>query len=140
MARITWIKQKLDAWASWARSKDSGILGYPKQSAFLRMAVSGATAGAAVPLDSLDAGITEQAVQSLRFSHPHVWLTIKTHYVEDLEIRRCAKKLSVAESTIKARLDAGDALLAAWFSARAEVQQKMREQTSAHRFGGSARL
>ena len=41
MARLQWIKQRLDNWARWARERESGSLGYPKQSAFMRMTPSG---------------------------------------------------------------------------------------------------
>ena len=52
--------------------------------------------------DSLDAALTDQAVQSLRFTHGHLWLTLKSHYVEDFEILRVAKQLAVAPSTFAA--------------------------------------
>lgn len=121
MARLQWIKQRLDNWARWARERESGSLGYPKQSAFMRMTPSGGGFDAAVPTDSLDASLTDSAVQSLRFTHPHVWLTLKLHYVEGFEIRRVAQKMAKAESTTKSHLDQADHLLALWFRARDEA-------------------
>lgn len=121
MARLQWIKQRLDNWARWARERESGSLGFPKQSAFMRMAPSGGGFDAAVPTDNLEASLTDSAVQSLRFTHPHLWLTLRLHYVEGFEIYRVALKMARAESTIKANLDAADHLLAQWFRARDEV-------------------
>lgn len=121
MARLQWIKQRLDNWARWARERESGSLGYPKQSAFMRMTPSGGGFDAAVPTDSLDASLTDSAVQSLRFTHPHLFLTLRLHYVDGYEIKRVAQKMARAESTIKANLDAADHLLALWFRARDEA-------------------
>lgn len=121
MARLQWIKQRLDNWACWARERESGSLGYPRQSVFVRMTPSGGGYDAAVPIDSLDASLTDSAVQSLRFTQPHLWLTLRLHYVDGFEIERVAQKMARAQSTIKANLAAADHLLAAWFGARDEA-------------------
>ena len=121
MARLQWIKQRLDNWARWARERESGSLGYPKQSAFVRMTPSGGGFDASVPTDSLDASLTDSAVQSLRFPHPHLFLTLRLHHVDGFEIHRVALKMSRAQSTIKKNLDDADHLLALWFRARDEA-------------------
>ncbi len=126
MARIEWVKQRLDNWARWASQRESGALGYPKQAAFARLAPGGTSMGAAVPVDSLDASITDDAVQSFRWTHPHIHLTLRCHYIDGFEIRRVALKMSRAESTIKAHLDQADHLIAAWFRARDEVRAKIK--------------
>lgn len=121
MARVQWIKQRLDNWARWVRERESGSLGYPKQSAFMRMTPSAGGFDAAVPTDSLDASLTDSAVRSLRFAHPHLFLTLRLHYIDNFEIKRVAQKMARAESTIKANLDTSDHLLALWFRARDEA-------------------
>lgn len=127
MARIRWVQQRLENWAVWSRTRDSGALGYPKQSAFVRLAPTGSAWGSTIPTDSLDAALTDQAVQSLRFTHGHLWLTLKSHYVEGFEILRVAKQLAVAPSTVKLRLETADAKLAEWFHAREEAQRQARK-------------
>jgi len=124
MARIKWVQQRLENWAAWSRTKDSGGLGYPSQSPFVRLGPSSGQRTSVVPVDGLDAALTERAVQSMRHTHEPLWLTLKLHYIEGYEIYRVAKQLCVAESTIKARLGAADARVAAWFEARAEVADK----------------
>jgi hypothetical protein len=119
MARIDWVRTRLENWARWARNSESGALGYPRQSAFARLGPSSQVWGASLPVDSLDASLTDQAVQSLRFTHSHLWLTLKHHYIEGYEIKRVALRLCVADSTVKARLETADALLARWFEDRA---------------------
>ncbi len=127
MARIRWVQQRLENWAAWSRTRDSGALGYPKQSAFVRLAPSGSAWGATIPPDSLDAALTDQAVQSLRFTHSHLYITLKVHYVEGFEIYRVAKQLAVAQSTIKLRLETSDAKLAEWFRVREQMQCEARK-------------
>lgn len=129
MARIQWVKDKLDNWARWARQRESGALGYPKQSAFARLGPSSNVWGASVPVDDLDASLTDTAVQSLRTTQDHLFKTLRCHYVEGYEIKRVAIHLGVAESTIKARLDAADSSLAQWFSLRAEARKNQRHET-----------
>ncbi len=127
MARIRWVQQRLENWAAWSRAQDSGALGYPKQAAFVRLAPSGTAWGSTIPTDSLDAALTDQAVQSLRFTHGHLWLTLKVHYVEGLEIFKVAKQLAVAQSTVKLRLETADAKLAEWFQTREQAQRDARQ-------------
>lgn len=127
MARIDWVKVRLDNWARWSRDGDSSGLGYPRQSPFFRLGPSSGNMGASVPVDSLDASLTDSAVQSLRFTHPHIYLTLKHHYVEAFEIKRVALMLCRGESTIKSHLEKADHLIAAWFRAREEQQVRARE-------------
>lgn len=124
MARIDWVRQRLEVWARWAREREYGALGYPKRSAFLRVG-SGAMGSQA--LSDGDASLTDTAVQSLRFTHPHLHKTITCYYVQGLDIKRVAQHMVKAESTIKAHLDAADHALALWFYAREETQAKARE-------------
>lgn len=123
MARIDWVKQRLQDWAAWATAKESGALGYPKQSAFLRLTPSRSTPDSGVPICAIDASLTDSAVQSLRFTHAHLWLCLRLHYIERYEIKRVAKTMARAESTTKAHLEQADALLAQWFRAREQAKR-----------------
>ena len=124
MARIDWVRQRLEAWARWVRERESGSLGYPKRSAFLRVG-SGAMGSQA--LSDCDASLTDTAVHSLRFTHPHLHKTLTHYYVQGLDIKRVATLMHKAESTIKAHLDASDHALALWFHLREETQAKARQ-------------
>jgi protein-disulfide isomerase-like protein with CxxC motif len=74
-----------------------------------------------------DASLTDTAVQSLRFTHPHLHKTQQHYYVQGLDIKRVATLMHKAESTIKAHLDASDPALALWFHLREEAQAKARQ-------------
>lgn len=126
MARIDWVRQRLEAWARWSRERESGALGYPKKSSFLRVGSGGGAMGSQALSDG-DASLTDTAVQSLRFTHPHLHKTLTHYYVQGLDIKHVAKIMQRAESTIKAHLDASDHALALWFHAREEAQAKARQ-------------
>lgn len=122
MARIDWVRQRLEAWARWACESEAGALGYPKKSSFLRVGSGGAWGSQA--LSDGDASLTDTAVQSLRFTHSHLHKTLTHYYVQGLDIKRVATLMHKAESTIKAHLEASDHALALWFHAREEAQAK----------------
>lgn len=125
MARIDWVRQRLEAWARWARERESGSLGYPKRSAFLRVGSGGAMGSQA--LSDGDASLTDSAVQSLRFTHPHLHKTLRHYYIDGLDIKRVATLMHKAESTIKAHLEASDHALSLWLVARQETQAKAQQ-------------
>lgn len=118
MARIDWVRQRLEAWSRWSRSRESAALGYPTKSSFLRVGSSGTASGSAVPVTDIEASITDDAVTAMRFTHPHLWLTLKCHYIDGHEIKRVALRLCKAESTIKAHLEQADHRIAAWLDER----------------------
>jgi hypothetical protein len=124
MARIDWVRARLEAWARWARERESGSLGYPKKSSFLRVG-SGAMGSQA--LSDGDASLTDTAVQSLRFTHPHLHKTLQHYYIQGHDIKSTAKIMVKAESTIKAHLEASDHALALWFHLREETQAKAQQ-------------
>lgn len=120
MARIEWVKDRLENWARWAVQREGGALGYPRQSAFERLAGKGRRAEAVIPIDDVDAALTDEAVNALRWDRPHLYLTLQCIYVQGREIREAAQQLGRAPSTISAHLEQADQALAVWFRERAE--------------------
>lgn len=120
MARIEWVKDRLENWARWSVQREAGALGYPRQSVFARLAGKGTRAESVIPIDNVDAALTDDAVTALRWDRPHLYLTLQCIYVQGLEIAETAQRLGRASSTIKAHLDQADQLLAVWFRERAE--------------------
>lgn len=118
MARIEWIKQKLNNWGRWCQQRDSGGLGYPSQCAFARLGASGPSGGDNIPISNLDASETDQAVQSLRWGQPHLFMTVTLIYARGLPRYQVAKKMARAESTIDANLASADHALKRWFDDR----------------------
>jgi hypothetical protein len=76
-----------------------------------------------IPVDDVDAGLTNSAVESLRLTRSHLYLTLQYIYPEGRGIAATARLMARAESTIKAQLEEADRALAAWFTARQEKQQ-----------------
>ena len=130
MARIEWVKDRLENWARWAVQRERGALGYPSQSAFARLAGRAGRAEAVIPIDDVDASLTDDAVNALRWGRPHLYLTLQHVYVRGYEIAETAQHLRKAPSTIKAHLEQADHALSAWFRERSEQAEKKRQSAS----------
>jgi Phage antitermination protein Q len=121
MARIEWIKQRLNNWALWKARESSGGLGFATQAAFLEDRVDRyREVSLNSTIDTTDASLTDQAVESLKLPRPHLYETLHCIYIRDKGIKGTARQLCKAESTIKQHLDDADHALSAWFGARAE--------------------
>lgn len=124
MARIEWVGQRLDNWARWKEREQSHGLGFYSQSAFLRVAVDGAGGyrEPRIPVDDVEAAGTDEAVQALLGSHPQLHRTLVLIYLEDTGQQVAAVKLSCALSTVKARLEQADHLIATFLRLKAQAR------------------
>jgi hypothetical protein len=138
VARIEWVKQRLENWALWkARMSGSG-LGFYTQSSFLNEVDSSRYREARIPVDEVDAGVTNEAIESMLPDRQHLHDTLHLVYIEDTGIRGAASRERCAESTIYARLEQADMYLANWFTerkrrqtaARAELESKLRKSST----------
>ena len=126
MARIEWVKHRLYNWALWKDREGRGGLGFATQAAFLNIAASTDRYRESVmPIDDVDAALTNSAVESLRGDKMHLYITLQFIYIKNLGIKETARRMARAESTIKANLDAADHALSAWFGERAEKQKRV---------------
>lgn len=123
MARIEWVRHRLENWARWSQQSESGALGYPKQTAFARMAPSRGRNESSVPVADLEASETDDAVKSLQFTQSHLYLALSLTYAKGLPCYQVAKRMGRAESTVKRNLEDGDRAIARWL----EDKQKIRE-------------
>ncbi len=132
MPRIEDMKRRLENWARWREQGASGGLGYPRQSAFVRMAPVDGSADAVIPCDEIEAAKTDEAIQTLQFTKPHLHRTATLIYLKGLSIKYAAIELGRAQSTVKANLEQLDHALQQWYTDRAE-----RLQAAAGRAQGS---
>lgn len=123
MARIEWIQLRLDNWAVWKTQRQGGGSGWATQAAFLNGQPTGGYRESHVPVDDVDAALTDQAVESLKPTHRHLYDTLQCMYAKGLGIKGTSRLTGKGESTIKAHLDHADHALRQWFHARAERQQ-----------------
>ena len=126
MARIEWVKRRLENWALWKDRGESGSLGYPSSSSFLNTSSSGGYREAIIPVDECEAAVTNDAVLALEKTKPHLHECVRLIYLADTGIRGAAQRLCRAESTVKAQLEQADHALSEWFGERAELQKKRR--------------
>jgi hypothetical protein len=122
MARIEWVKQRLENWALWKERERGGGLGFSSTTSFLHDADTSRYREARVPVDEVDASVTDQAVESLRPVRSHLFETLHFIYPGGLGIKETARRMARAESTIKAHLDQADHALKLWFDDRRERQ------------------
>jgi hypothetical protein len=87
MRRRDWIAEKLENWAKWLVERQGGAAGYPKQSAFVGLRTTQSSTDR-VPVDSIDASRTDDAVSTLRYSASHLWLVLMCRYLGDPRARR----------------------------------------------------
>ena len=129
MARIEYIKLRLNNWALWKVREAGGGLGWASQSVLLSEPASGYRESI-VPVDDVDAGLTDTAVESLRKDRAHLYETLQCIYPLGLGVRQTAARCAVAESTISARLDQADRALMLWFRDRNEAAKSKRSFTT----------
>jgi hypothetical protein len=122
MARIEWVKNRLENWALWAAAERSGGLGFASQSALLRTGPVEQTRESRVPIDEIDASITDEAVSSLIATHRDYHQTVVGYHINGLSAIGLAGAMGIGVATVHSRLASSDRLLAAWFSARSERQ------------------
>lgn len=124
MARIEWVEQRLQNWALWQAHMMGDGLGYSSQSAFLN---AGADPGryreSSVPIDEVDAAVTDMAVASLKLGHGHLHQTLHLYYLKGMGITGTARAMRRAVSTVHAQLGQADALIATWFRDRNTKRQ-----------------
>jgi hypothetical protein len=125
MARIEWVAQRLENWALWRARMEGGGLGFATHSIFTEgPAARGSAYEAPVPIDEIEASITNDAVESLRIGHGHVHKTLHLFYLKGLGIAQTARAMQRAPSTIHAQLASADQLIAIWLNERSRMRQQ----------------
>lgn len=125
MARIEWVRHRLERWAAWCSQQDAGALGYPKQSAFARLGGKGSRAEAVVPISSIEASETNDAVDSLKMTQSHLYLVLTLTYAQGLPRHLVAKRMGKAESTVRRNLEDADHAVSRWLGERRAVIDRL---------------
>jgi DNA-directed RNA polymerase specialized sigma24 family protein len=128
MARLEWVKQRLENWALWKERGDRHGLGFPSQSAFMRESVDCSRSFEAAlmsTVDEIEASKTDEAVESLLGSKPHLYRTLTLIYLHGMSIRQTAEEMFKAESTVKANLAHADHAIAAFLQAKREEAERL---------------
>jgi hypothetical protein len=140
MARMEWVEHRLNNWALWKERERSGGLGYATRSSFLNELVDGGRyREARIPVDEVDASVTDEAVESLKVQagRSHLYVTLTWIYVQGIGVKQTAWRMNRAESTVRAQLGQADQVLAEWFRERKQrmlaVARAQREAIDAGR-------
>ena len=126
MARIEYIRLRLEGWSKWCAQQAIGGLGYPSQTSFARLApASGGSRGSVEWVNAIDAQEIDQAVRSLRWSKPHLYLVLVYTYAQGLPRYQVAKKMAKAESTINQNLADADHAVDRWLKDKAAARERV---------------
>lgn len=132
MARIEYVKRRLENWALWRARMNDGGLGFKDRNPLAAWAedVWSRTSyhGASIPHFDEDAEETDQAVQALKLGKGHLYVTLDFYYLKDLGVNECARRMQRAVSTVHAQLDQADRWIDAWLRNLAEEKQARRVQ------------
>lgn len=124
MARIEWVKQRLNNWALWKARESGGGLGFATQSVLLAERVDRyREVDISTTIDSTDAALTNQGIEALKPDQVHLHSVLHCIYLHDTGIKGAALRLGKAESTICANLEQADRALELWFRARSEARK-----------------
>ncbi len=129
MPKHDWVKDLLENWARWVTERNSGGLGFPRQSPFMRLGGSAAGPdGPVIPVDDVDARRTHDAVESLRLTRSHLYLVVCCRWIGDprqtsrrrrpLTLGETAAALCCSDSTVKNHVTTALAALAELLSTR----------------------
>lgn len=121
MARTEWVKLRLDNWALWVDRQSRGGLGFASQAAFLNDVSGDRFRDSIIPIDEVDASVTDQAVQSLRLPRPALFMVLQLYYVKGCGVQGVMRELSCSRASVHANLDQADRAIARWFSDRDEA-------------------
>lgn len=124
MARLDWVHSRLKNWERWHCQQRAGGLGFATQAVFLNE-FPGADRVSRIPIDEVEASITNDAVEALKQPRPVLYQTLFLVYPLGLGPAGTAKRLGCHPSNIHANLGVADRVLAAWFTERAEKQAKL---------------
>lgn len=125
MARLDWVRQRLENWSRWCSQRDSGGLGFPKQSAFVRLGVSSGRSESFVPTDSIEASETDDAVKSLQFSLPGPYQVLVLHYARNMDRALVARKMGCTDRTVRSHLERGDYAIERWLEDKRAAKQRL---------------
>lgn len=126
MARIEWVKVRLDNWARWRAQMAGNGLGFSSQAAFLNDA-PGADRQAKIPVDEIEASITHEAVEALKVARPQLYAVLYCMYPFGLGVSGTCRRLECERANVYSLLDVADRVLSAWFADRAETQEARRQ-------------
>lgn len=126
MARIDGIRMRLENWARWCARSDGKSLGFASTNMLYRMAPPEPSGSreSVIPTNDIEAAETQRAVDSLRYTRPHLHVCLIWHYARGYEIKRVALHMCKAVSTVKRNLEDADRALEQWLTDQAEERRR----------------
>ncbi|MBO9647376.1 MAG: hypothetical protein J7605_02615 [Variovorax sp.] len=127
MSRLQWVDARLQNWARWRSQMAGNGLGFASQASFLNDQ-PGSDREVRIPVDEIEASVTQEAVESLKVARPHIYAVLYCMYPFGLGVTGTCRRLECARSNVYALLEVGDRLLATWFTERSAKQTAAKEE------------
>ena len=142
MARIEYIKQRLNNWAMWRARRDNHGLGYATRNMLANwMASAGEVSryqrDLTIPVLHLEAEEIDEAVEALRLGKGHLHVTLMCVYIKDLGVTGTARQMRRQPSTVHAQLDQADRWIEAWLQAKHDAKEGQQQRMSSRLKGSS---
>ena len=130
MARLEHIRTRLENWAKWRVRRDLLGMGYPRQAAFLRVAVDGGRGRADTSASEADAKEIDLAVDAMKLDPARSRLAKALELVylgpHGGGVEQAARAMGKAVSTVHDYLAQADHAIERWLQDRAEVRERAR--------------
>ncbi len=101
---IGWVDEKMVMWGDWARRRDDGGLGYPKDSPTFRMRSTYSSPGSMVLVES-DALQIEAAMNEVKKRRPELYAVGYSWYFVGDNVSKIVSRIGCHRDTVYARLD-----------------------------------
>ncbi|MBB2485418.1 hypothetical protein H5407_09280 [Mitsuaria sp. WAJ17] len=126
MAKIEEIERRLLNWGRWRHGAGAGGLGYARVVYTEVLATDRDNyQEAVIPTVDCEAEVTERAVQALA---SELRATVEVYYVLGGGLAAKARRLAVAEATVKSRIDRSHRIIQAWLAERERGQLEQRRR------------
>lgn len=125
MAKIEEIERRLLNWGRWKHGAGAGALGYARVNYSEPATDRDNYHEAVIPTFDCEAEVTDQAVRALV---SELRATVEVYYVLGGGLAAKARRLAVAEATVKSRIDRTHRLIQAWLAERERGQLEQRRR------------
>ena len=130
MARLEHIRTRLENWAKWRARREAMGIGYPRQAAFLRVAVDGGRGRADTSAAEADAQEIDLAVDAMKLDPARSRLAKALELVylgpHGGGVEQAARTMGKAVSTVHDYLAQADHAIERWLQDRAEARERKR--------------
>lgn len=132
MARIESIRHRLENWALWKAKGRLGGIGYASVNILASDTWSrGRYAGMSIPVMDIEAAETDEAVQALKLSGSHLFVTLELVYIKGVGVMEASRRMCRSVSAVHVQLAQADKAIQEYLMRKAEDRERKRAAAAA---------